>query len=247
MRVAAQGKTCYNAGTTDIELGKTTVPSEEKLREEIAAVCRRIYEKNFVAASDGNVTTRLDDERILATPSGVSKGDVTPESLLVCDMEGNRISGDRKVTSEVLLHCAVYRERPDLGAVVHTHAPYATAVTVAGVSLEDPVLPEVAVAFGRIPTADYATPASPEGPEVIRKLIRDYDALLLDRHGTLTAGRDVWEAYFKLEKVEHAAQVIYLARQFGQVRTMTRDEIARLVAALKVHGVTAKIDIHDEA
>jgi len=189
----------------------------------------------------------MDDERILATPSGVSKGDVTPESLLVCDLEGNRLAGDRKVTSEILLHCAVYRERPDVNAVVHTHAPYATAVTVAGVSLEDPVLPEVAVTFGKIPTADYATPASPEGPEVIRKLIRDYDALLLDRHGTLTAGVDPWQAYYRLEKVEHAAQVIFLAHQFGQVRTMNADEIGRLVAALKVHGITAKIASEDVA
>ncbi|HUU42819.1 MAG TPA: class II aldolase/adducin family protein [Planctomycetota bacterium] len=217
------------------------MPTEEKLREAIADVCRRIYEKGFVAANDGNVTARLDAERILATPSGVSKGDVTPESLLVCDLEGNRLAGDRKVTSEILLHCAVYRERADLAAVVHAHPPYATAITVAGVSLEDPVLPEVAVTFGTIPTADYATPASPEGPEVIRRIIRDHDALLLDRHGTLTAGRDPWEAYFRLEKVEHAAQVIFLAHQLGQVRTMSADEIDRLVAALERHGIAAKI------
>lgn len=217
------------------------MPSEENLREAIAAVCGRVYEKGFVAANDGNVTSRLDEERILATPSGVSKGDVTAESLLVCDLDGKRIAGDRKVTSEILLHCAVYRERPDLNAVVHAHPPYATAVTVAGVSLEEPVLPEVAVTFGKIPTAEYATPASPEGPEVIRKLIRDFDAMLLDRHGTLTAGRDVWEAYYKLEKVEHAAQVIFLAQQFGAVRHMSDDEITRLVAALERHGITAKI------
>ena len=217
------------------------MPSEEELREEIAAVCRRIYEKNFVAANDGNVSARLDADRILATPSGVSKGDVTPESLLVCDLEGNKLSGDGKVTSEVLLHLAVYEARSDLDAVVHAHPPYATAVTVAGVSLAEPVLPEVAVTFGKIPTAAYATPASAEGPEVIRELIKDYDAMLLDRHGTLTAGRDPWEAYFRLEKVEHAAQVVFLAHQFGGVRTMSKDEIKRLVVALERHGITAKI------
>ena len=217
------------------------MPSEAELRDEIAAVCRRIYEKNFVASNDGNVTARLDDERILATPSGVSKGDVTPESLLICDMDGNRLAGERKVTSEVLLHCEVYRNRADLNAVVHAHAPYATAATIAGIGLDDPVLPEVAVTFGKIPTTEYATPASPEGPKVIRKLIRDFDALLLDRHGTLTAGRDVWEAYFRLEKVEHAAQVIFLAHQYGQVRHMSYDEITRLIDALKGHGITAKI------
>ncbi|HUW59336.1 MAG TPA: class II aldolase/adducin family protein [Planctomycetota bacterium] len=217
------------------------MPSEEELRKEIAAVCRRIYAKGFVAANDGNVSARLDAGRILMTPSGMSKGDVTPECLVVCDLAGNKLSGDGKPTSEVLLHLAVYEARSNLNAVVHAHPPYATALTVAGVSLAEPVLPEVAVTFGKIPTAEYATPASPEGPEVIRKLIGRFDAMLLDRHGTLTAGRTVWEAYFRLEKVEHAAQVVFLAHQLGQVRTLTPDEITRLVAALKRHGITAKI------
>jgi len=217
------------------------MPSEEEMREEIAEVCRRIYDKNFVAANDGNVSMRLDEKRILMTPSGVSKGDVTAASLVVCDLAGTRVAGDRTPTSEVLLHLAVYRERADVHGVVHAHPPFATAVTVAGVSLEEPVLPEVAVTFGKIPTAEYATPASAEGPRVIRKLIRDFDAILLDRHGTLTAGKSAWEAYFKLEKVEHAAQVIFLAKQLGKVRTLSADEIKRLVAALERHGVTAKI------
>jgi len=215
--------------------------SEEELRDEIAGVCRRICEKGFVAATDGNVSARLDGERLLVTPSRMSKGDVTPDSLVVCDMDGTKLSGERRPTSEVLLHLAVYEEREDVGAVIHSHAPFATALTVAGVSLADPVLPEVAVSFGKIPTTRYATPSSSEGPEVIRELIRDYDAMLLDRHGTLTAGGDPWDAYFKLEKVEHAAQVVFLAHQLGNVRKLTPDEIGRLVAALERHDIIAKI------
>ncbi len=215
--------------------------SEIELREQISAVCRRIYQKNLVAATDGNVTARIDDETILTTPSGVSKGDVTPGMLLVCSMTGKKLSGEGKVTSEILLHLAVYDRRDDVNSVIHAHPPYATALTVAGVSLEDPVLPEVAVTFGKIPTTEYATPASAEGPEVIQSLIGQHDALLLDRHGALTAGTDPWSAYYKMEKVEHASQIVYLASQLGNVRTMTAEEIDRLIEALRRHGVEAKI------
>ncbi len=214
--------------------------SETELRHEIADVCRRLHEKGFVAASDGNVTARLDADRLLVTPSGVSKGDVVPESLLVCDMDGKKLAGDGKTTAEILLHLAVYRERPDLRAAIHAHPPYATALTVAGLSLDEDVLPEVVVTLGRIPTTRYAVPASPEGPEAIRELIRTYDAMLLDRHGALACGRTVLEAYLRMEKVEHAAQIITLARLLGKVRTLTPDEISRHIEAAKRHGMTPK-------
>jgi L-fuculose-phosphate aldolase len=221
--------------------------SELSLRREIAAVCRRIYDKGFVAATDGNVTARLDSKRILATPSGVSKGDVTPDSLIICDMTGAKLSGPGKTTSEVLLHLAVYKARPDINAVVHAHPPYATALTVAGVSLADPVLPEVVVTFGRICTTKYATPASPEGPRAIRRLIKRCDALLLDRHGALAAGHSPWQAYFRLEKVEHAAHVVFLARQLGRVRKLTRAQVRLIVKATAHHGVAAKITLFDDS
>jgi L-fuculose-phosphate aldolase len=215
--------------------------SERRLRNEIAAVCRRIYEKGFVAATDGNVTARLDAKRILATPSGVSKHDVTPQNLIVCDMDGRKLSGVGKPTSELRLHLAVYNERPDLRAAVHAHPPYATALTVAGVSLADPVLPEVLVSLGRISTTEYATPSSAEGPRAIRKLIKICDALLLDRHGALAAGRTPWEAYYRLEKVEHAAQILFLAHELGKVRKLTRAQIRRIVKTASRHGLAARI------
>ena len=219
------------------------MPSELSMRKEIAAVCRRVYDKGLVAASDGNVSVRLDDNRYLVTPSGMSKGDVGPNHVVMVDREGKRLAGSRKPTSEILMHLAAYEERPDVMGVVHAHPPMATAFTIAGVSLADLVIPEVIVTLGKIPTAEYATPSSPEGPLVVRKHIRKCDALLLDRHGTLTVGKTLWDAYFKLEKVEHAALINYLARQMGNVRRMSPDELKRLVEANERRGVSAKINL----
>ncbi len=215
--------------------------SEAQLRRVIVDVCKRLHEREYVAANDGNVSARVGKDRFLMTPSGVSKGDVTPGSIILCDMNGRKISGAGKITTEVIMHLTVYRERPDVGGVIHSHAPYATALTVAGVKMDAPVFPEVVVHLGRIPTAPYATPASAEGGRAVAKLIRTYDALLLDRAGTLTAGRDPYEAYFRLERMEHAAQIVFLASLLGRVRTMSKSEINRLVEAVKGHGITAKI------
>jgi len=208
--------------------------TELEQRAEIVRICRLLWERGYVVATDGNVSVRLGENRLLTTPSGESKGFLTPEQLVITDMTGRVIlsheAGRRelKPSSEILLHLEVYRQRPDVRAVVHAHPPITVACTVAGFSLARCVLPEVFVTLGRIPTSSYATPASPEGPEVIRDLIRDHDAIVLDRHGTLTVGATVWEAYLKLEKVEHAAQVTLAANQLGRVRTLTPEQLARL-------------------
>ncbi len=215
--------------------------SETKLRRAIAEVCRRMHERQYVAANDGNVSARLGGGRFLMTPSGVSKGDVTPRSIILCDAKGRKLRGAGPITTEVLMHLTVYRERPDVGAVIHSHAPYATALSVAGVRLDAPVFPEVLVHLGCIPTVPYATPASAEGAAAVAKLIRRYDALLLERNGTLTAGRDPYEAYYRLERVEHSAQVVFLARVLGRVRTLTRPQVGRLVKALTRLGIAARI------
>ncbi len=208
---------------------------EQTARLEIVRVCRLLWERGYVAATDGNVSVRLGADRLLATPSGVSKGLVEPEQLLLTDLSGRPLPDEEQTaglrpSSELRLHCAAYRERPDICAVVHAHPPLATACTVAGVSLAEPVLPEVLMSLGTIPTAPYATPSSAEGPEAIRGLIAGHDALLLDRHGTLTVGQTALEAYLKLEKVENLAQVILAARQLGQVQVLPPGEVRRLSA-----------------
>jgi L-fuculose-phosphate aldolase len=208
--------------------------SEEAARQEVAHVSRLLWERGYVAATDGNVSVRLGPDRLLVTPSGLSKGFLTSAQLVLTDLDGAPVAGQpvghARPSSELRMHCAAYRARPDIRAVVHAHPPLATACTVAGVSLEEGVLPEVLVNLGGIPTTPYARPSSAEGALVIREAVREHDALLLPHHGSLTVGRTALEAYLKLEKVENAALVYLAARQLGQVRTLPAEEVQQLLA-----------------
>jgi L-fuculose-phosphate aldolase len=210
--------------------------AEERARQEVVRVCRLLWERGYVAATDGNVSVRLGPDRLLATPSGLSKGFLTARELVLTDLEGMLLPESEQAaaglcpSSELRMHCAAYRQRPDIRAVVHAHPPLATACTVAGVSLDECVLPEVLVNLGGIPTAPYARPSSADGPRVILDLIAERDALLLDHHGSLTVGKTAFEAYLKLEKVEHAAQVYLAASQLGAVRELPGEEVRELLA-----------------
>jgi L-fuculose-phosphate aldolase len=195
-------------------------------------VGRLVWERGYVAATDGNLSARLAEDRILVTASGLSKGFLSVDDLLVVDLDGRvvetpRVEGQRP-SSELLLHLEVYRQRPDVLAVIHAHPPIATASGIAGESLDRCVLPEVTVTLGGIPTMTYATPGTRAVPDSIHDAIRDHDALLLAHHGSLTAGRTLWEAYLRLEKVEHAAQILMAACQLGGVRELPSEEESRL-------------------
>lgn len=209
---------------------------ELALREEAVRVCRLMWEKGFVSASDGNVSVRLDKNHLLTTPTGVSKGFLSPSDVVLIDMQGQTVRQPGmgrnlpQPSSEILLHLEVYRQRPDVQAVVHAHPPLAIAFTIAGISLAQCVLPEVVINLGSIPTTAYATPSSSEGPVVIRELIRDHDALIIDRHGSVTVGPTLFEAYMKLEKLEHLAHVTLAARQLGRVTELPPEEVRKLVA-----------------
>ncbi len=211
-----------------------TRKTEAEYRADMVEVCRRMHQRGYVAATDGNVSLRLGTDRLLFTPSGLSKGYLSADQLIVTDMAGHKqpphTAANRQLqpSSEILLHLEVYRQRADVQAVVHAHPPVAVACTIAGVSLAQCVIPEVIVTFGAIPTAEYATPSSAEGSTAIRELIAQHDAILLDHHGTITVGHDVFDAYFKLEKVEHAAQVTLAAYQFGRVRGLPSAEVQKL-------------------
>ncbi len=220
-------------------------PTEENARREIVQVCRLLWQKGYVAATDGNVSVRLGPGRLVTTPTAVSKTVVTEEQLVLCDLTGAPLPAAEQQTaglrpsSEIRLHCEAYRQRPDIRAVVHAHPPLSVAFSVAGVSLAEPVLPEVLVNLGEIPTTRYATPSSADGPEVIRELIVTHDALILERHGSVTVGRSAFDAYLKLEKVEYAAQVILAARQLGQVRPIPPAEVKHLYEIRReMYGVT---------
>ena len=193
---------------------------EKEAREAVCEVGRRLYAKNLVAATDGNISIRIGEDRYVCTPSGVSKGFMKPSDLVIADGRGALVSGKDKVTSEFFTHLAAYEERPDIAAVVHAHPPRATALTIAGLDMTRPVVPEVIMGLLAIPTTDYATPGSREGADVVRKWIRTYDAILLDCHGALTVGGDVFSAYQKMEKVEHTAEVLCAAHALGRVREL---------------------------
>jgi L-fuculose-phosphate aldolase len=197
-------------------------------RRTIVDFGRRVYEKGLVAGTDGNLSVRVMGDRALITPSGSCLGDLRPEDIVLAEFSGRVLSGKGRPSSELPMHAAAYEERPDVGAVIHAHPPVTTAFSVAGQSLAQCVIPEIVLVFGVIPTAEYATPSSAEGPRVIRSLIRDHDALVLDRHGSLTVGRSLAEAFHKLEKVEYCARVTLYARQLGNVRMLTADEVRRL-------------------
>jgi L-fuculose-phosphate aldolase len=225
--------------------------TEQAWREEIVRVCRLLYEKGYVAATDGNVSVRLSKNRILSTPSGFSKGFLVPEQLVVTDLEGRKIparepaSRELEPTSELLMHLEAYRQRPDIVAVIHAHPPICVALSIAGISLARCLLPEVIVTLGLIPTAEYATPASAEGPGAIRDLIAKHDALIIQRHGTLTVGKDPFDAYLKLEKVEHLAHVTLILRQLGRETPLPPAEVAKLLRMRREKGLAREGEEED--
>ena len=211
---------------------------ETPLKQEIVRVCRMLHRKNYLAATDGNVSVRLGD-RVLVTPSGVHKGLMEANQVITVDLTGRVLRGEGRPTSEIRMHLLAYELRPDVGAVVHAHLPYATACTLAGIDLLEPILPEVVITLGGIPTAPYATPGSAAVAEGIREFLREYDAILLSRHGAMTVGRDVTDAYNKMEKLEHTARVVLAARLQGPLTPLPAAEaetLRRLGAQYKGRG-----------
>jgi L-fuculose-phosphate aldolase len=210
--------------------------AERALRQQIIQVCHLLYQKNLIPAVDGNVSARWGEEYLITTPSGVCKGLIEADDLVVADLAGQLAPQTvaphrgRRPSAEIRLHLEIYRQRPDVRAVVHTHAPVTMALTVAGISLAACVVPETLVTLGQIATTRYATPTSAQGPEVVRELIAEHDALALDRHGAVTVGRTVFEAFAHMEKVENTATVLWTAHTLGRVKTLPLDEVRRLSA-----------------
>ncbi len=216
----------------ELESGKRL--TEHELRREMIRVGRLMWERGYVAATDGNLSARLGANRLLVTASGLSKGFLTDDGLIVIGLDGEPVAAYRgrgqRPSSEISMHLEVYRQRPDVKAVVHAHPPLATAFSIAGVSLARCVIPEVIVTLGGIPTAEYATPGTAEVPVSIRQAISDYDAIILAHHGSLTVGSSLWEAYLRLEKVEHTAEITLAAQQLGQVHTLSPEAVEKLAA-----------------
>jgi L-fuculose-phosphate aldolase len=217
--------------------------AEDAFRADIVEVGRRLYARGYVASNDGNISIRLDDNEILTTPKGVSKGFMTPDMCVVTDLSGKKIRGARDASSELLMHLEVYKNRPDARAVVHAHPPTATGFAVAGIPLDRAVLAEVVTTLGSIPIAEYGTPSTPELPEAVRKYIRAHDGLLLANHGALTVGGDVFAAYYKMETIEHFAKISLVARQLGREHLLSREEVERLQGLRGSYGIKAPAPI----
>lgn len=201
---------------------------EWQLRRDVADTARKAYKAGFVTATDGNISVRTLGDRLFITPSGACLGEVNAADLLYMDFAGNVLSGRGAPSSELAMHLAVYRRRPDVHAVIHAHPVAAVACTVAGVSLEAPVIPEVAVTLRTIPTVEYATPSTDETARAVEASIGTHDAILLDRHGAVTVGKTLVDAYRKLEKVEYAARIMLVASRSGPVRTLTPEQLDKL-------------------
>ena len=194
--------------------------AEEQARADIVEVGRRLWARGYVASNDGNISVRLDEHRLITTPKSVSKGFMTPDMMVTTDLRGRILSGDRHPSSELLMHLAVYEQRPDVHAIVHAHPPIATGFAVAGIPLTNAVLAEVVTTLGSIPIADYGTPSTTELADAVRRHIRAHDGLLLANHGAITVAQEVFAAYYKMETIEHFAQISLTARLLGGERLL---------------------------
>jgi len=201
-----------------------------RLVDAIVEVCGRVDARGLVSASDGNISARLPNGNILTTPTAMNKGFLRGNDLVEITPSGDRVAGNRKASSEIDMHLYIYESRPDVKGVVHCHPIYATAFATARIPLSECLFPEVIVGLGAVPLAPYATPSTREVRDSIAPFVKSADAILLANHGVVTYGSDVWDAYFKMEKIEHSAHIQYAARMLGGEKLLTAEEVSKLRA-----------------
>ena len=211
--------------------------SVQELRQDIVDIGKLVYQKGWVAANDGNISIRLERNRILCTCTGISKGMMTPDDVIVCDLEGVKLEGERERTTEIAMHLAVYRARPDVFSVLHAHPPTATGFAVAGRSLTQALLPETVIYLGCVPLAEYGQPGTPALTESIAPFLSKFDAILLSNHGVVSFGRDVQQAFFRMETVEHSARIALIAELLGGAKALPRHEVQKLFESRSKYGI----------
>ncbi len=216
--------------------------SEYEIKKEICEVGRRIYNRGMVAANDGNISVKLNDNEFLCTPTGVSKGFMTPEYICKVDADGNVISanGNFKPSSEIKMHMRVYKQRPDVKSVVHAHPIYATSFAIAGIPLTQPIMPEAVIALGCVPIAEYGTPSTNEIPDAIEQYLQYFDSVLLANHGALSYSDSLMNAYFKMESLEFYAELLFKARQLGGAKEIPEDQVQKLYELRRKMGLSGK-------
>ena len=216
--------------------------SEYEIKKQICDIGKRIYDRRMVAANDGNISVKISENEFLCTPTGVSKGFMTPEYICKIDKDGNVLQANKgfKPSSEIKMHLRVYQQRPDVKAVVHAHPIYATSFAIAGIPLTQPIMPEAVIALGCVPIAEYGTPSTNEIPDAVEKYLQFYDAVLLESHGALTYSDSLLAAYHKMESVEFYAELLFHSRQLGGPKEFSKEQVERLYEIRRQFGMTGK-------
>ena len=216
--------------------------SEYEIKKEICDIGKRIYDSGMVAANDGNIYVKLNENEFLCTPTGVSKGFMTPDYICKVDRDGKVIQANKgfKPSSEIKMHMRVYKERPDVNSVVHAHPMYATGFAIAGIPLTQPIMPEAVITLGCVPIAEYGTPSTEEIPDAISKYLQYYDAVLLENHGALSYSDSLLAAYHKMESVEFYAKLLFIAKQLGGPKELSKAQVERLYEIRREFGMTGK-------
>lgn len=211
--------------------------NEDEHRRDMCAVGRWLYDRGYVASTDGNLSVRLDPNRILTSPTGICKGMMSPEDMVITDLDGKKISGRRNPSSELAMHLIVYQHRSDVNAVCHAHPPTATGYAAAGMPLNKALLCELILALGCVPVAPYGTPGTPELADTIAPFVDGYDAILLANHGVVSYGHDLITAFFRMETTEHFARVALVTEMLGKQVLLSTTEVQKLVAARARYGL----------
>lgn len=214
------------------------VKSEDEHRRDVCTAGRWIHSRAFVVATDGNVSVRLDSRRILTSPTGMSKGMMVPDDLVITDLQGRKVAGRREASSELAMHLLIYNRRPEVNSVVHAHPPAATAHAAAGIPLNKALLSELIIALGCIPVAPYGTPGTQELSDALEPMVQHYDAILLANHGVVTCGPDLLTAFFRLETLEHFAQVSLMTEMLGKQVLLSGRDVEKLLVARQRYGTT---------
>lgn len=214
--------------------------TEIKFRKQICELGKKIYEKGFVAAYGGSISIRSDDNEFLITPSGVNKGMMTPDMILKVDGQGNVLDGDYRPTTEMKTHLLVYHERPDIKAVVHAEPPYATAFAIAGMPIDQAIMPEAIVYLGSIPIAEYGNPSTTEVPDAVKMYVHQHQGVLLENHGALTWGSDLEHAYYLMESLEFTAKINWISKQLNGDRELSTKHVQHLDKMKTMMGIKGK-------
>ena len=216
--------------------------TENEIKQQICDIGKRIYDRRLVASNDGNISVRISENEYLCTPTGVSKGFMTPEYICKIDGEGNVLEANEgfRPSSEIKMHLRVYAKRPDVKAVVHAHPIFATSFAIAGIPLTQPIMPEAVIALGEVPIAEYGTPSTEEIPDAVEKYLPYYDAVLLANHGALSYSDSLLAAYHKMESLEFYAELLFRSRQLGGPKEFTNEQVKRLYEIRRKFGMTGK-------